>query len=286
MAVGTTRGKRKLGALMAKYLHQSGAKAEHVIKEIRIGRTTWNRMLNGEARPRWSGFIAILSVLNLTEEERRRAIDLWEVADYEAMPIEHVDVLPRPYVRFRRDETEAVSERSIDLLLIPGIFQTADYASALAGGSGLLLVGEGRTERVAPERLDRQALLHRKPNPLVVHALIDESALCREIGGQATMAAQLDWLVELSTLPNVTIQILPSTAGAHGALSGTLTFLDFPEVDDPGAVYAESLISLDTVENEEGVARFHAVWDDVVGRALSVESSIEVIRAARETRGS
>src|SRR5687767_7017553 len=135
MAVGTTRGKRKLGALMEGYLAQSGIKADKVIKEVRTSRSTWNRMIAGEARPRWATFIAILAVMKVSDEDRERAVALWEVADDEAVPIKHANALAKNYLRFRRDETEAVAERLADAVLIPGMFQTAEYAAALASGS-------------------------------------------------------------------------------------------------------------------------------------------------------
>lgn len=281
MAVGTTRGKRKLGALMEGYLAQSGIKADRVIKEVRTSRSTWNRMIAGEARPRWATFIAILAVMKVSDEDSERARALWEVADDEAAPIEHAALLPKSYLRFRRDETEAVVERTADAVLIPGLLQTPGYASALAIGNRLLLPGESWEERAAPERLDRQGLLRRAPNPLILHALIDEAALRRDIGGPEVMRAQWERLLEAAELPNVTIQVIANGAGAYGALSGTLTIFDFPEVDDPGSAYVDSLIGLSPVEDVEGVARLRAVWDDAAARALSTGATVEFIRAMR-----
>ncbi|XVS64617.1 DUF5753 domain-containing protein [Actinosynnema sp. CA-299493] len=279
MAVGTTRGKRKLGALMEGYLAQSGIKADKVIKEVRTSRSTWNRMIAGEARPRWATFIAILAVMKVGDEDRERAVALWEVADDEAAPIEHAALLPKSYLRFRRDETEAVTERSVDVVLIPGMLQTAEYAGALAMGNQVLLPGENWEERAAPERRNRQELLRREPHPLVLHALIDEAALRREIGGPEVMRAQWDHLLSTARLPNVTIQVIRNGAGAYGALSGNMIILDF--ADDLGSVYVENLIGGNSVEDEDGVAKLRAVWDDTAARALSTDESIEFVRAMR-----
>ncbi|WP_367133622.1 DUF5753 domain-containing protein [Saccharothrix sp. HUAS TT1] len=279
MAVGTTRGKRKLGALMEGYLAQSGIKADKVIKEVRTSRSTWNRMIAGEARPRWATFIAILAVMKVGDEERDRALALWEVADDEAAPIEHAALLPKSYLRFRRDEAEAVTERSVDVVLIPGMLQTADYAAALALGNQVLLPGENWEERAAPERRNRQELLRRQPRPLTLHALVDEAALRREIGGPGVMRAQWDHLLDAARLPNVTIQVIPNGIGAYGALSGNMIILDF--ADDLGSVYVENLIGGNSVEDEEGVAKLRAVWDDTAARALPAGESVEFIRAMR-----
>lgn len=285
MAVGTTRGKRKLGAFMQGLLKQYDVKVDTIIKEVRCSRSTINRMLAGEARPRWATFVAVLGVFRLSDEDRSRAVDLWEVADVEAMPIEHAALLSDKYLRFRRDESEAVAERAIDMLLIPGMFQTPAYAEAIAVGNRLLLPGKNWNERAAPERRDRQSLLRRGPKPLEVHALIDEAALRRHIGGLEVMREQWQHLIDVASWPNVTIQIIPSGVGAHGAMSGTLTILDFPEADDPGSAYVEHLVGLEPVEDEDGIARLRAVWDDVAARALSVDASVDLIRSVKDETG-
>ncbi|MEU4743303.1 DUF5753 domain-containing protein [Actinosynnema sp. NPDC023658] len=280
MAVGTTRGKRKLGALMEGYLAQSGIKADKVIKEVRTSRSTWNRMIAGEARPRWATFIAILAVMKVSDEDRERALALWEVADDEAAPIEHAALLPKSYLRFRRDEAEAVIERTADAVLIPGLLQTPEYASAVAVGNRFLLPGENWDEKAGPERRDRQGLLRRQPEPLILHALIDEAALRREIGGPEIMRAQWEHLLQAVQWQNVTIQVIPNGAGAYGALSGTLIIYDFPG-DDLGSAYVDSLIGLSPVEDEPGVTRLRAVWEDAATRALSVEETTDLIRTVR-----
>jgi transcriptional regulator with XRE-family HTH domain len=279
MAVGTTRGKRKLGALMEQYREKSGLKADVIIKEVRTSRSTWSRMIAGEARPRWALFFAILAVLKVSEEERERAMSLWEVADDEAAPIEHAASLPKSYLRFRRDETEAVAERSVDVVLIPGMLQTPEYAAALAVGNQHLLAGEKWEQRAAPERRDRQGLLRREPRPLTLHALIDEAALRREIGGPEVMRAQWDHLLRAAELPNVTIQVIRNGVGAYGALSANMIILEF--ADDLGSVYLENLIGGDSVEDEDGVAKLRAAWDDAAARALSAGDTAEFIRAMR-----
>lgn len=56
-------------------------------------------------------------------------------------------------------------------------------------------------------------------------ALIDQSALNREIGGSKVMRGQLSHLAAMSRRPNITVQIIPNT-GAHPGLLGAFTFAD------------------------------------------------------------
>ena len=105
--------------------------------------------------------------------------------------------------------------------MIPGLLQTPQYARAI------LETHPDVTEDVVNERLAgrlfRQAVLDREdPPPPVVCALIDQSALMREIGGPTVMRDQLAHLVAVSRRPNITVQIIPNT-GAHPGLLGAFT---------------------------------------------------------------
>lgn len=219
----------------------------------------------------------------MTEDERQRALRLWEVADADTTTIEHAHDLPVSYRRFRRDEREATRERSLDTVIIPGLLQTPAYAGARAIGSRALIQGNWDPEIDAAERRDRQGLLHRDENPLMLHALIDEAALRRVIGGPAVMVEQLDHLLTMADLPHVTIQVLPFEVGAYGALSGPLNILSFPEEDEPESAYVESLAGMHTVENGDHVSALSAVWDSAAGAALSPEAAAAFIRAVRDT---
>jgi hypothetical protein len=91
-------------------------------------------------------------------------------------------------------------------VVVPGPLQTAAYITTIARGRRRLLRSADWEQRAGDERRDRQALLHREHNPLALHALIHEAALRTVIGGPEIMAAQLDHLLAMGKLPNVTIQ--------------------------------------------------------------------------------
>ncbi|WP_216209983.1 Scr1 family TA system antitoxin-like transcriptional regulator [Amycolatopsis aidingensis] len=78
------------------------------------------------------------------------------------------------------------------------------------------------------------------------------------------MAAQLDHLITMSELPHVTIQVVPLD---HGAMTGPLVLLSFPEEDEPDSAYAESVTGLGTVEKPEDVAGLSDLGSDSRHRA-------------------
>jgi hypothetical protein len=194
--------------------------------------------------------------------------------------IEFAEALPARYRRFRLDEAEAVRERSLDLVIVPGMLQTPDYAAAIYRGRHLLNKMPEWESRAATERKNRQELLQRKENPLELHALIGEAVLERVIGNPDVMAAQLDHLLEAAELSNVTIQVIRKDHGAHGGMSGPMFLLSFADEDEPDAAYVESVLGLATVDNKS-VAALSAVWDEVADAAPTPTESLKIIRAAR-----
>ncbi|MFJ6670225.1 helix-turn-helix domain-containing protein [Actinosynnema sp. NPDC091369] len=283
MAIGSTRGKRRLGRHIRPILDRSGLKVDEVVKQSRVSRPTITRMLSGEALARWPALSMVLDVIGATPEEKTRALQLWEVADVDPYAIEHARDLPAGYKRFRMDELEAVRERTLDSALVPGLLQTAGYAEAVARATHRQIIGDSWDSQAAAERLDRQGALTRA-NPIEYHALIDETALHRLVGGAEVMREQLDHLVAMADRPNVTIRVLPYSVGAYGAQAGAVFLLDFAESDEPRAAYVEALTGMVPVEDEEAEV-LSAVWDDAARLALAEEGSVSLIRAVRDALG-
>jgi hypothetical protein len=126
-------------------------------------------------------------------------------------------------------EAEAVSIRRYESELVPGLLQTKEYARAVFRG---FLVDNEEIDKRVEVRMARQERLTgaNAPQHWIV---LNESVIRRVVGGPETMRAQLDRLIEASHLPNVTMQVLPFTAGAHPAMDGAFVILGFPEPADP-----------------------------------------------------
>jgi transcriptional regulator with XRE-family HTH domain len=263
-------------------MQRAGLTPKQVAVQARCAQQTVTRLLSGDSLPRIHLFLMILSVVGATEEEREKGTQLWEIADADTATIEHASDLPNRYMRFRMDEREATRERTLDAVIMPGLLQTPDYAAAEALAAQPLAHGAWDPEAEAAERQDRQSALHRTDQPLALHALIDEGALRRMVGGPGVMAGQLDHLVTMAALPHVTIQVIPFGVGAYGAMAGALSLLSFPEEDEPDSAYVESLVGLHTVENGKSVSALSAVWDGAAAMALSPRETVKMIRKLRD----
>lgn len=282
MAIGTTRGKRRLGRFVKPIRQRSGRKPEEIAELAVCSKQTVHRLESGHALPSLGRLSAILGVIGASDEEREHAEQLWQVADASTMNIQHADDLTAKYRRFRLDEAEAHQERTLDTVIVPGLLQIPEYAAAIAHARRPLERSPGWTEHAGAERRERQGLLHREPEPLQLHTLVHEGALRTVIGGAEIMTAQLEHLLDMAERPNITIQVVPFDHGAHGAMTGPWFLLSFPEEDEADAAYTESMTGADNVGDPDDVARLAQVWQTIAETAPSPQRSTDMIMSIRK----
>ena len=162
-------------------------------------------------------------------------------------------------------EQHAAALRLWQLGVLSGLLQTEDYARAI------LTVNPGVTEdevngRLAA-RLARQAILTRD-DPPKAWFLVDEAALRRHIGPPEVMAAQLAHLGGVARLPNVTIQVVPSTA--HAGLLGGFAVAE-------RAAYVETAVAGQVFEDAEIIAELLTRFDTLRSEAFRRSESLTLI---------
>jgi transcriptional regulator with XRE-family HTH domain len=195
------------------------------------------------------------------------------------------DAVPDYFALFLGLEASAVQVQSYDALVIPGILQTPAYAAAI------IRAGEPQPDREVARRIElrmaRQQLVERADDPVRVWSVLDEAVLHRQVGGADVMREQLERLVKLAERPNVDIQVLPFTAGAHAGTEGAFTLLTFPpELDsDPGAVYVETRVRGIYYEDPAEILLYQQALTRLQVQALTPEASpAMVMQIAEEFR--
>ena len=147
----------------------------------------------------------------------------------------YADVFSPVALRFFDFEHSASWIGELELLIVPGLLQTEEYARALMSVHEL---GHDKAERFVGSRRIRQQILDRD-DPPELSFVVDESVLLRTIGGRAVMRAQLERLVEVAQRPNTSIRVLPFALGEHVGLRGPFVLLKFGGSHDPDVVYIE-----------------------------------------------
>ncbi|MBA2807823.1 MULTISPECIES: helix-turn-helix domain-containing protein [Streptomyces] len=161
-------------------------------------------------------------------------------------------------------EAGAAVLRMHQSLLIPGLFQTADYARALFTSPKL---GFENIEDTLKFRMERQSVLTRE-NPPSVHAVIHESALHMRFGGTQVLRGQLLRLIELARLPNVTIQVYSFASRAHAALTGNFVHV-IPSVPELGTVVLEQPSGFQYLGDRDSLTQYGALFESLAEYALA-----------------
>ncbi|MGW6685820.1 helix-turn-helix domain-containing protein [Streptomyces sp. NPDC054961] len=184
--------------------------------------------------------------------------------------------LPTWFQEFAGLEAQATHIATYQAQLVYGLLQTEEYARAVlrAGWSDKL-------DEAVAARIERQRALSRERPPLV-WVVLDESALHRPFGTRGLMRRQLDHLLSFADHREVSIQVLPFTAGQHPATVGSFTVLRF--ASDPDILYAESYGLANVTANPDTVRDCAHRYDHLQAAALSVEESAELIARVREER--
>ncbi|GHJ40059.1 helix-turn-helix transcriptional regulator [Streptomyces sp. TS71-3] len=161
-------------------------------------------------------------------------------------------------------EADALEVRMHQSLFIPGLFQTAGYARAIFNSPGL---GFDNFEAPLRFRMERQRILTDENAPLV-RAVIHEAALRIRFGGAQVVREQLLRLVELSKLPNVTIQVYPFSAQAYAAISGNFLHI-IPGNERLSTVALEQAIGYQYLSETFHLERYSAMFDLLTENALA-----------------
>lgn len=99
------------------------------------------------------------------------------------------------------------------------------------------------------------------------------------------MHDQLEHLANLAERPNITVQVLPFSRGAHPGMFGPYLLLSFPRVSALDLVLTETPTGNIWMERESEVARYRDLFDDARTSALPPTDSLSLIRRiAKEYR--
>jgi DNA-binding XRE family transcriptional regulator len=167
-------------------------------------------------------------------------------------------------------ETAAAEVWTYEAEFVPGLLQTTQYIEAITVAMDHSVDTE--LQRIINVRRTRQERLS-ADDPLTLRAVINEAVLRRMVGGTDVMRGQLKRLAEAAELPNVTVQVIPFSAGAHPGMLGSFTALRFPE-EPMNTVYVELPGGAIYLERPAEVQRYAETFDRLAGLALTEKESV------------
>jgi transcriptional regulator with XRE-family HTH domain len=281
---GPTVRRRRLGAELRRLREAAGVSVDEVCELLRCSVSKVSRMENGRVPLRTRDVADLLGLYGVSDSERRDALmALARESRRHGWWHSYHDVVPTWFEIYIGLEGDAASIQVYESQLVHGLLQTSDYARHVIRADAPD-ISEEEIDRKIALRLDRQRRLTAPDHPRL-WVILDEAVLRREIGGRAVMREQLELVVKRSELPNVTIQVIPFSVGAHAGLGSAFSILGFPDSEDHEVVYIEEAAGSLYIERAAEVRRYKLKMDHLLAAALRPEESIRMIDSvAKELR--
>jgi transcriptional regulator with XRE-family HTH domain len=267
-----------LGMQLRRLREASHITSLEAAESIRATPSKISRLERGRTAAKQRDVADLLNLYGVTDQaEREELLEIVRQASAPGWWQQYSDVLPRWFESYIGLEKAASVIRSYEVQFVQGLLQTEDYARAV------ILIGNAHApaeeiDRRVSLRMGRQELLT-QPGAPELWAVLDEAVLHRSPGGPKVLRAQLEHLLQVTELPNVTLQIVPFDAGPHAAAGGPFSILRFPEPDLPDVVYLEQLNSAVYLDHPEEVTNYLTVMDRLVVQAKTDIASRNMIRA-------
>lgn len=278
--VNPTVRRRRLGQELRRLRELKGMTAEEVAERLLVSQSKISRLENGR---RSISQRDVRDLCGVYEVEDQRVVEsLMEMArDSRQQGWWHAfgDI---PFSVYIGLETDAESLRVYEPQLVTGLLQTRAYAEALVQGA-LPETSAADIEKRVQVRMRRQERITAELNPLRLWVVLDEAALRRLVGNRLVMREQLEYLIEMSQQPHITVQVLPFEVGAHPGLNGQYAILEFADAADSSVVYLEGVTSDLYLEKAHDVQKYAVMYEHLRAQSLNVEQSRQFIAdAAKE----
>jgi Domain of unknown function (DUF5753)/Helix-turn-helix domain len=266
---GPTVPRMILGNQLHRFRDAAGITPDRAGYEIRASRSKISRLENGRVGFKERDVADLLDLYGVTDEETRAGLmTLARQANAPGWWSRYGgDIMTDWFEEYLGLEAAASVIRAFELQFVHGLFQTEAYARAVTLLGNTAAPSEEIDRRVGL-RLKRQDLLTGSKPPQV-WAVLDEGALRRPVGGPAVMRGQLQRLIEVATLRQVTIQVVPFSRGGHAAAGGSFTVLRFGADDVPDVVYIEQLTSALYLDKREDVDHYLEVMNHLSTEAFT-----------------
>ncbi len=263
---------RELGEGLRRAMEQAGLNGKQAAKLLDWSTSRLSRLVSGKRGGNEVDVSAFLAVCQVTGTERARLLALCREQNTPGWLQQHGSRLPQQLLTLVDHENKAISISDFQEPGVPGLLQTGDYARALLSRSANVPAAE-IDDRVAA-RLARQSLFSRE-RPARFTFYLHEFVLRLPVGGSTVMSDQLHHLLRMSVRPYLTLRVVPAALGAHAAMAGSFTFMEFAEFRP--VVYLESTTSSLFLEKPEEIATYRRILGALAETALDEGQSRELI---------
>jgi transcriptional regulator with XRE-family HTH domain len=265
-----------LGTQLRRLREARGITAEVAGHAIRASHAKISRMELGRVSFKHRDVADLLTFYGVTDAQERKAfLALVHRANVPGWWHQYNDIVPNWFEAYLGLEQACSVIRTYQPHMVPGLLQSPEAARALIQLNHPDTSAQD-LERLVALRLTRQEVLTRPEAPNL-WAVIDETALWRS-DRRPVMRAQIQHLIEITELPNITLQVIPIYSSAYAALGGASTILRFSEPDLPDIVYLEHLTSALYLDKIQDVEHYLLAMDRLCVQAQSPAETTEFLQ--------
>jgi len=265
--------RRELGIQLRALRTRRGWTVEQVAERLLVSPSKISRLETGQRGVSARDIRDISDLYELGDDDRKRLADLARAGKQHPW----WQPLSLPYSTYIGLEADATSIRDYGLGVMPGLLQTPDYARAV-----LQAIVPHRTpdevEHLIEGRVARQRRVLAAESPPQFRAILDASVLHRVVGSRAVMQAQLERLIEMSRLPNVTVKVVPYEAGPLPVPNNKFIILSFSDAVLPDVVFVEGLTGDLYMDRKDDIDTYNSAFQALDELAASPDQTRGMIR--------
>ena len=276
--------RRRLRAELRLARQEAGLTQETVAEQMDWSLSKIIRIETGAVGISTNDLNALLRLYNIKDLQRVRAlISQGREARKQTWWSRYRAVLPPTYFQFIEYETSASIIRDYETIVIPGLLQTEEYATAVTLGDRSKPVSK-TIKTLVEVRMKRQELLLGRPGSPLVFFILDEAVIYRLMGAKDIRQAQIEKLIRMADRPEVTIEIVPFSVGLHQGVGENFQILEFGETADSDVLYFESvrdqILSYDATEE---ITTYRELFEDMRRVSLGPKGTRDYLTEVADT---
>ena len=180
------------------------------------------------------------------------------------------DVVPTWFATYIELESAASTISMYEPDLVPGLLQTPEYSRAVFEAFRPAIAPDA-IERFITSRRQRQEIVFARSPQVCVKAVLSEGVLARQVGGKDSAATQFTHLRTLCAANKLQLRVLTWDSGAHAAMEGGFSLLDFADPEEPTIAYQENRAGARYLEGPKQVRDYREMYDAITEQSVSLE---------------
>jgi transcriptional regulator with XRE-family HTH domain len=277
--IGPTARRMILGSQLRRLREEAGITRQQAGYNIRGSESKISRLELGRVGFKERDVTDLLTMYGVEDStERQTFLDMVKQSNEPGWWRRFGDTMPNWFTDLVGLEEAAARIQIWEPLYVSGLLQIEGYARAIFS-HGRPEMADERVDQLVALRMRRQKMFSRPDAPRV-WMVLDESVLYRPIGGMRVLKQQIEYLLEMSALPHVSVQVLPY---ARSGLSAEHAFslLRFGEPELPNIAYVEYLTGAHYIEKREEIEKYSRSLDMLAVDAETPERSRALLAKRR-----